>query len=63
MLEVKWKGTNDNGSDIFTKNLSGMAFAHHCKKYCGDDEYDLDEFQGESGGGDELEPMQVRQYD
>jgi len=39
ILEVKWIATDDNCSDLFTKNLAGPAFEKHAEVYCGHDQY------------------------
>jgi hypothetical protein len=39
IIEVKWIPTNNNCSDIFTKNLDGPAFKKHAEVYCGKDKY------------------------
>jgi len=39
VIHVKWINTNDNCSDLFTKNLDGPKFAKHTQEFCGEDEY------------------------
>ena len=39
ILEVVWCSTEDNTSDIHTKNLATGPFNKHTKTYCGEDEY------------------------
>jgi len=39
IISVKWIPTDDNSSDLFTKNLSGPAFEKHASVYVGKDEY------------------------
>jgi hypothetical protein len=43
---VEWIPTNDNSTDLFTKNLSGPAFNKHAAVYCG-----VDEVIGSQGEG------------
>ena len=53
---TKWISTDDNSSDLYTKNLSGPVFEKHTKVYCGIDEYmkrkDSDNTQRESVASD-----------
>jgi hypothetical protein len=37
--DLKWISTDDNSSDLFTKNLHGPAFEKHAKALVGKDEY------------------------
>jgi len=39
IISVKWILTEDNSSDLYTKNLSGPAFEKHASVYVGKDEY------------------------
>jgi len=39
IIELKWISTDDNSSDLFTKNLPGPLFDKHTAVYCGFDEY------------------------
>jgi hypothetical protein len=39
MVVVKWISTEENSSDLFTKNLYGPAFEKHAATYVGVDEY------------------------
>jgi hypothetical protein len=39
VIELFWIPTDENSSDIFTKNLPGPAFEKHVVAYCGEDEY------------------------
>ena len=39
IITVQWIPTNDNSSDLFTKNLAGPLFEKHTAVYCGHDEY------------------------
>ena len=39
VLEVVWIPTDENSSDMFTKNLGGKLFEKHVMAYCGEDEY------------------------
>jgi hypothetical protein len=39
VLEVRWISGDENSADLFTKNLPGLLFEKHTKRYCGDDEY------------------------
>jgi len=39
ILEVKWIATDDNCSDLLTKNLAGPTFEKHAVVYCGHDQY------------------------
>jgi hypothetical protein len=58
IIEVYWIPTEDNSSDLFTKNLSGPIFEKHAAVYCGKDEYMNEEpkrddnSQGEGVGGE-----------
>ena len=38
-IVLKWISTDDNSSDLFTKNLHGPAFEKHAKALVGKDEY------------------------
>jgi len=51
----EWIGTENNHSDLFTKNLARNLFEKHTAKFCGNDKYmktheDRDS-QGEGVGG------------
>ena len=51
VIEVKWIPTDDNSSDLFTKNLPGPLFNKHTAVYCGIDEYmTIGDSQGEGVG-------------
>jgi hypothetical protein len=59
IVEVYWIPTEENSSDLFTKNLSGPVFEKHTATYCGVDEYmksekpeRADDSQGEGVRGD-----------
>jgi hypothetical protein len=39
IIDVKWIPTDENSSDLFTKNLNGPKFEKHAAVYCGVDEY------------------------
>ena len=39
LIKVEWISTEENESDLFTKNLAGPAFEKHTMVYCGNDEY------------------------
>lgn len=39
LINVLWIPTDENSSDLFTKNLSGPTFEKHTAIYCGHDEY------------------------
>ena len=39
MIKIKWKKGTENPVDMFTKNLSGLAFNKCAKFFVGDDEY------------------------
>ena len=39
VIVVNWIGTDENSSDLFTKNLDGPTFEKHTKTYCGADKY------------------------
>ena len=59
IIEVYWIPTEENSSDLFTKNLSGPTFKKHTAVYCGEDEYmkseepkRADNSQGEGVGGE-----------
>ena len=39
LIRIVWFSTEDNGSDIFTKNLSGPLFERHTRRFCGQDIY------------------------
>jgi hypothetical protein len=39
IIEVIWISTDDNSTDLFTKNLSGPTFEKHAAVYNGNDEY------------------------
>ena len=55
VIELFWIPTEENSSDIFTKNLPGPAFEKHTKVFCGKDEYMQKEkkvrFNDSQGGG------------
>jgi len=55
ILVTEWISTDDNASDIFTKNLGGPKFEKHTSVYCGVDEYmkyrDSSNSQGEGVPG------------
>jgi hypothetical protein len=36
---VKWLASEDNTSDMMTKNLGGQDFVHHTLTVCSNDEY------------------------
>jgi hypothetical protein len=36
ILKVQWVKSEDNCSNIFTKNLNGFVFNKHLKKFCGE---------------------------
>jgi len=38
-IELEWVSTDDNETDIFTKNCAQRIHEKHTHKYCGDDEY------------------------
>ena len=37
VIKVEWICSENNCSDIFTKNLSGAIFKKHIKRFCGND--------------------------
>ena len=39
LIKVKWIPTEDNSSDLFTKNLFGPLFEKHASVYVGVDKY------------------------
>jgi hypothetical protein len=39
LIVVKWLASEDNTSDMFTKNLGGRPFMTHTLTTCGNDEY------------------------
>ena len=39
MIKVKWIPTEDNSTDLFTKNLFGPLFEKHASVYVGVDKY------------------------
>ena len=39
LLKVKWLNSENNTSDIFTKNLGGPLFNQHASAICGPDDY------------------------
>jgi hypothetical protein len=39
LIVVKWLASEDNTSDMMTKNLGGQTFMHHTLTGCGNDEY------------------------
>lgn len=55
LIRVKWIPTEENSSDLFTKNLFGPTFEQHATTYVGIDEYmqyvDCNGTQGEGVGG------------
>jgi hypothetical protein len=74
VIEVYWIPTEDNSSDLFTKNLSGPIFEKHAAVYCGKNEYMKseepkgdDNSQGEGVGGEncdvanDLEGVEIHQ--
>jgi hypothetical protein len=39
IINVEWIPTNENSTDLYTKNLAGPKFEKHTTVYCGQDEY------------------------
>jgi hypothetical protein len=39
LIVVKWLASEDNTSDMMTKNLGGQTFMHHTLTVCGNNEY------------------------
>lgn len=50
LIEVKWIASEDNSSDLLTKNLPGPLFEKHATVYCGYDEYMQYAVRGEGVG-------------
>jgi hypothetical protein len=50
ILRVQWIKSEDNCSDIFTKNLSGIVFNKHLKKFCGENPESDRNLKGEDVG-------------
>ena len=39
LIRVEWLPTDENESDLFTKNLGGPEFNKYASKFCGNDDY------------------------
>jgi hypothetical protein len=69
LIRVEWFSSEENGSDLFTKNLPGPLFERHTRTYCGQDEYmkSSNDSQGKGVPGDFVSPgpfhMSTSSYD
>ena len=50
LIKVEWICSEDNCSDIFTKNLNGVAFNKHIQMFCGDEAKGEGNLKGEGVG-------------
>ena len=47
IIQVVWCPSEDNETNIFTKNVSGPLFNMHIKRFIGEDEYMNQALKGE----------------